>query len=84
MRSATSLILRLRVPARRLEFRVGKFDLTDFFDANSYGTDSNLQFLNWTVDNNGSYDVAANTRGYTGAAMVEYDDRRGRRGLPKP
>ena len=28
--------------------------LVDFFDLNTYGTDSNLQFLNWTVDNNGT------------------------------
>ncbi|MGO8757204.1 MAG: carbohydrate porin [Terracidiphilus sp.] len=69
------LDLATSLPARRLEFRLGKFDLTDFFDTNTYGSDSNLQFLNWTVDNNGSYDVASNTRGYTGAAMLEYDDR---------
>ena len=64
------------LPARRIEIRVGKFDLTDFFDLNSYGSDSHLQFLNWAVDNNGSYDYAANTRGYTDGALVEYDDHR--------
>jgi high affinity Mn2+ porin len=62
------------LPARRLEFRIGKMGLVDFFDTNTYGTDSHLQFLNWTVDNNGAYDYAANTRGYTDAAIVEYDD----------
>jgi high affinity Mn2+ porin len=62
------------LPARRLEFRVGKMGLVDFFDTNSWGTDSRLQFLNWTVDNNGAYDYAANTRGYTDAAILEYDD----------
>src|ERR1700685_3618619 len=62
------------LPARRLEFRIGKFGLVDFFDANSWGTDSHLQFLNWTVDNNGAYDYAANTRGYTDGAILEYDD----------
>ena len=62
------------LPARRLEFRIGKFSLVDFFDANSWGTDSHLQFLNWTVDNNGAYDYAANTRGYTDGAILEYDD----------
>jgi len=62
------------LPARRLEFRIGKFSMPDFFDANSYGTDSHLQFLNWTVDNNGAYDYAANTRGYTDGAILEYDD----------
>ena len=62
------------LPARRIEFRLGKFSMVDFFDVNSYGTDSHLQFLNWTVDNNGAYDYAANTRGYTDGAILEYDD----------
>ncbi len=69
-----SLHLATSLPARRIEFRAGKFDLVDFFDTNSYGSDSHLQFLNWTVDNNGAYDYAANTRGYTDGALVEYDD----------
>ena len=68
------LELATSLPVRRLEFRIGKFSMVDFFDLNSYGTDSHLQFLNWTVDNNGAYDYAANTRGYTDAAMLEYDD----------
>ncbi|MGO9324378.1 MAG: carbohydrate porin [Terracidiphilus sp.] len=68
------LHLATTVPARRLELRAGKMDLTDFFDVNDYGSDSNLQFLNWTVDDNGAYDVASNTRGYTDAVIVEYDD----------
>ncbi len=63
------------LPERRLEFRFGKFSLPDFFDLNTYGTDSNLQFMNWTVDNNGAYDYAADTRGFTFAAMAEYHDR---------
>ncbi len=68
------LDLATSVPARRLELRAGKMDLTDFFDVNTYGSDSNLQFMNWTVDSNGAYDVASNTRGYTDAVMLEYDD----------
>jgi high affinity Mn2+ porin len=64
------------VPERRLEIRFGKLSLVDFFDLNSYGTDSHFQFMNWTVDNNGAYDYAANTRGYTDAAMFEYHDLR--------
>jgi carbohydrate-selective porin OprB len=39
------------------------------------GSDDRLQFLNWTDVNNGAYDYAADTRGYTYAAMIEYDDR---------
>ncbi|MDP9038329.1 MAG: carbohydrate porin [Acidobacteriota bacterium] len=63
------------VPARRLELRIGKMGLPDFFDLNSVGSDSHLQFLNWTVDNNGAWDYAADTRGYTWAAVAEYVDR---------
>jgi len=62
------------LPARRIEIRMGKFDLADFFDLNIGGADSHFQFLNWTVDNNGAWDYAANTRGYTDGVIVEYDD----------
>lgn len=63
------------VPVRRFEFRIGKMSLPDVFDINSVGSDSHLQFTNWTVDNNGAWDYAADTRGYTVAATLEYDDR---------
>src|SRR5262245_35028548 len=61
-----------RLPVRRFEVRVGKFGMVDFFDQNSVGTDSHLQFLNWTIDNNGAYDYAADTRGYTYGVILEY------------
>ena len=62
------------LPVRRLDFRFGKMGTADFFDINPVGSDSHLQFLNWTVDNNGAYDYAADTRGYTVGAMLEYHD----------
>ena len=71
----TPLSLFTQQPVRRIEIRFGKYSVVDFFDLNTYGTDSNFQFLNWTLDNNGAYDYAADTRGFTYAAMVEYDDR---------
>jgi high affinity Mn2+ porin len=74
-RTAFSLFSKL--PERRLELRVGKFGMADFFDLNNYGSDSNFQFMNWTVDNNGAYDYAADTRGYTFGAILEYHDRHG-------
>jgi hypothetical protein len=67
--------LATEVPERRLELRVGKMGLPDFFDLNSVGTDSHLQFMNWTTDNNGAWDYAADTRGYTYGAIAEYDDK---------
>jgi high affinity Mn2+ porin len=63
------------VPLRRIELRGGKMTLPDFFDINSVGSDSHLQFMNWTIDNNGAWDYAADTRGYTVGGMAEYDDR---------
>ena len=62
------------VPVRRIEFRVGKMTLPDFFDLNDIGSDSHLQFMNWTADNNGAWDYAADTRGYTVGGMAEYDE----------
>ena len=64
-----------RVPARRFEIRIGKMSLPDTFDINSVGTDSHLQFTNWTIDNNGAWDYGADTRGYTVGGILEYDDR---------
>ncbi len=63
------------LPVRRVEVRLGKFSMVDFFDQNDVGSDSHYQFLNWTIDNNGAYDYAADTRGYTYGAEVEYQDR---------
>ena len=67
--------LATRAPARRFEIRVGKMTLPDTFDVNSVGSDSHLQFTNWTIDNNGAWDYAADTRGYTVGGVLEYDDR---------
>jgi hypothetical protein len=63
------------VPVRRFELRAGKMTLPDFFDVNAPGSDSHLQFMNWTADNNGAWDYAADTRGYTVGGLAEYDDR---------
>lgn len=62
------------LPRRRLEIRFGKFSVVDFFDVNSTGSDTHFQFLNWAVDNNGAYDYAADTRGYTVGVLADYED----------
>jgi carbohydrate-selective porin OprB len=49
--------------------------LPDVMDLNSVLSDSHMQFTNWTVDNDGAWDYAADTRGYTYAGVVEYQDR---------
>ena len=71
----TPFALATQVPERRFELHVGKMSLPDYFDINTVGSDSHLQFLNWTIDNNGAWDYAADTRGYTYAAVLEYDDK---------
>ena len=63
------------LPRRRLEIRIGKFSLPDFLDLNSVGSDTHLQFTNWSVDNNGAWDYAADTRGYTVGVVLDYEDR---------
>ncbi|SEC13007.1 Carbohydrate-selective porin, OprB family [Terriglobus roseus] len=69
------LSLATKVPVRRLEFRAGKMSTPDVFDLNSVLSDSHLQFTNWSIDNNGAWDYAADTRGYTYGATLEYQDR---------
>lgn len=60
------------VPVRRLELRLGKMSTADFFDLNAVGSDSHLQFMNWAIVNNGAYDYAADTRGYTYGFLAEF------------
>jgi high affinity Mn2+ porin len=69
------LSLASTVPVRRLELRLGKMSTVDFFDLNSVGSDSHLQFMNWATVNNGAFDYAADTRGYTYGFLAEYYDR---------
>ena len=57
---------------RAVHVRVGRMSIVDFFDVNAVGSDSHLQFTNWTIDNTGAFDYAADTRGYTYAAVGEY------------
>jgi hypothetical protein len=71
----TQFSLATQMPERRLEFHIGKMSLPDYLDINGIGSDSHLQFLNWTVDNNGTWDYAADTRGYTYGIVTEYDDK---------
>lgn len=63
------------LPRRRLEIRFGKFSMPDFLDLNSVGSDTHLQFTNWTIDNNGAWDYAADTRGYTVGVTADFEDR---------
>lgn len=57
---------------RQLILAAGKFSLADFFDCNRYSHDPRSQFMNWALMNQGAWDYAANTRGYTVGGLVEY------------
>jgi high affinity Mn2+ porin len=63
-------------PEKRLDIYAGKFSIADLFDTNAVGSDSHLQFMNWTIDNNGAYDYSADTRGYTCGVLVDFENRR--------
>jgi len=71
----TPLSILTTLPVRRLDIHIGKFAMVDFFDVNSVANDSHTQFMNWTVVNNGAYDYAADTRGYTYGGVIDYEDR---------
>jgi hypothetical protein len=58
--------------ARRLVLTAGKFSLLDVIDANPYSHDPRVQFLNWALMTHGAYDFAADARGYTWGAALEY------------
>lgn len=61
------------IPVNYLKFTVGKYSLADMFDNNEYSNTPRTQFLNWSLMNNGSWDFAANVRGYTYIATAELD-----------
>ena len=74
--SGGHLLWRPAFPVRRLELRAGKVRHGGFLrHEQRRDSDSHFQFMNWTIDNNGAYDYAADTRGYTYGVMVEYYDR---------
>ena len=72
----------------RLVLTAGKLSLSDIFDNNSFAHDPRTQFLNWSLLTHGAFDFAADQRGYSIGAALEYyhDDwafRAGRFEQPK-
>jgi hypothetical protein len=57
---------------RRWVLTVGNFSVTDIFDNNAYNHDPRTQFLNWSLMDYGAYDFAADARGYTWGAALEW------------
>src|SRR5580658_492785 len=62
--------------ANRLVFTIGKYSIVDIFDTNTYAHDPRNDFLNWSIIDQGAFDYAANSWGYTyGGAAEWYQDR---------
>lgn len=59
---------------RRVVLTAGNFALNDIFDNNAYAHDARSQFMNWALLDAGAYDFAADARGYTWGAAIEYID----------
>jgi high affinity Mn2+ porin len=57
----------------RITFIFGKFSLNDFFDDTIYAHNPRTQFMNWAFMDNGAWDYAADTRGYTWGFYLEFN-----------
>ncbi len=62
------------VDARRLVITAGMFPLVDVFDDNAYSHDPRTQFMNWSMVTHGSFDFAADARGYSRGVAIEWFD----------
>lgn len=60
-----------RGTANNLVLTVGKFAVTDVFDANAYAHNSKGDFLNWSLIDAGTFDYAADAWGYSVGASAE-------------
>lgn len=60
------------VDRRRVVLTIGNLAVSDIFDNNAYNHDPRTQFLNWSIMNQGSYDYAANARGYSWGTVLEW------------
>ena len=73
---------------RRLVVSAGNLSIMDIFDNNRYAHDPRGDFLNWSLITSGAYDFAADSRGYSWGAAVEWIEdgwalRAGRFAQPK-
>ena len=72
----------------RVVLSAGNLAVSDLFDTNAYAHDGRTQLMNWSFLTHGAYDFAADARGYSWGAALEYfgDDwaiRAGRFAQPK-
>ena len=60
------------VDKRRVVVTAGNLALIDIFDGSAFAHDARTQFINWALLAHGAFDFAADARGYTWGASVEY------------
>lgn len=72
--SAVGSFARMR-GTHELDVVVGKLDLLQYFDTNSYAGRNDNQFMNWCFMASCGFDYAADLRGYTlgGAVLLDWD-----------
>lgn len=58
--------------ADRLVLTIGKFAVTDIFDANKYAHDSRNDFMNWALIDTATFDYAADAWGYSYGSVAEW------------
>lgn len=63
-----------QVDKRRFVLSAGNLAVSDVFDNNAYAHDGRTRFLNWSLLTYGAYDYAADARGYSWGAALEYYD----------
>lgn len=56
----------------RVVLSAGNLAVSDIFDTNAYAHDPRTQFMNWSFLTHGAYDFAADSRGYSWGAALEY------------
>lgn len=57
---------------RRTVLTVGNLAVIDIFDDNRYNHDPRTQFMNWSLMTQGAFDYAADARGYSWGAVLEW------------
>lgn len=60
------------VDKRRTVLTVGNLAVIDLFDDNRYNHDPRTQFMNWSLMTQGAFDYAADARGYSWGAVLEW------------
>ena len=64
--------VKTRYSSQRVVLTAGNLAVLDVFDAMDYSRDARTQFMNWSSLTYGAWDYAADARGYTWGAALEY------------